>query len=208
MLEKPYAIVMLGTLLVAAVAVAIVTWRFAIFVLPFSWTGEADRLADLLRVQPGSVVADIGAGDGKLAVEMGRIVGEDGVVYATELSAERKRDIEKLVSRVGTRSVRVVAASHDATHLPDQCCDAIYLRTVLHHIVDREAFAAEIRRALRPHGRLAIIDFAPGALWFHGRNHGVAAHDVTLAVQKAGLTPTQSVKEWGGGTYLLLFEKT
>lgn len=207
MLEKPYAMVMVGALLVAAVAAAMVSWRFAIFVMPFSWTGEADRLADLLRLQPGSVVADIGAGDGTLAVEMVRRVGESGVVYATELSAERRRDIEALVARAGTPRVRVVAASNDATHLPDQCCDAIYLRTVLHHIVDREALAGDIRRALRPNGRLAIIDFPPGALWFHGRNHGVAAQEATQAFQKGGLTPTQSVGKWGGGTYLLLFEK-
>jgi ubiquinone/menaquinone biosynthesis C-methylase UbiE len=207
MLFKPYYLVIAGTLVVAVVAAAVIGWRFAIFVLPYSWTGEAERLADLLKLRAGSIVADIGAGDGTLAVEMARRVGERGLVYATELSPERRRDIEGLVSRTGTAQVRIVAAAADATQLPDGCCDGIYMRTVLHHISDRGAFAAAIRKALRPGGRVAVIDFPPGALWFHGRDHGVSAADLTPAFLRAGLSPADKIDTWGGGTYLLLFER-
>lgn len=207
MLAKPGAIAAIS-LLVAAAAVAVVAWRFAIFILPFSWTGETERIADLLRVRPGSTVADIGAGDGALAIDMARLVGEGGVVYATELSAERQREIVSRASRAGTPQVHVVNARADATQLPDACCDAVYLRTVFHHIRDRSAFAREIGKAVRPAGRLVIIDFPPGALWFHGRDHGVTAAEVIGAFGQAGLSLTQQIDNWGGGTYLLLFERT
>jgi ubiquinone/menaquinone biosynthesis C-methylase UbiE len=110
------------------------------------------------------------------------------------------------VSRSGLSQVRVVRGAADITRLPDRCCDAIYMRTVFHHIQDREAFAAEVRKALRPGGRVAIIDFPPGALWFHGDNHGVAADNVIQAFESAGLTRAARVEDWGGGTYFLLFE--
>ena len=77
--------VLIASVVFAVLFAAIVAWRFAFFIVPFSWTGEAARLAELLRVRPGATVADIGAGNGSMAVEMARLVGRDGVVYATEL---------------------------------------------------------------------------------------------------------------------------
>ncbi|MGE3886737.1 MAG: class I SAM-dependent methyltransferase [Vicinamibacterales bacterium] len=193
---------------VVAVSVALVfVWRFAIFILPFNWTGEADRLASLLRIGPGTTVADVGAGNGALAVEMARRVGEHGLVYATELSADRREAIAERVSRARLANVRIVEARDQATGLPDACCDGLYLRTVLHHVADRPAFARALLRAVKPGGRVAIIDFAPGTLWFHGSDHGVRTEDAVRAHAEAGFTLVQQVENWGGGTYALVFER-
>jgi ubiquinone/menaquinone biosynthesis C-methylase UbiE len=186
---------------------AIVGWRFAIFVLPFGWTGEPERLAEWLRVAPGQTIADIGAGDGALAVDMAARVGAGGVVYATELSSDRRQAIAARVSVAGVPNVRIVEAAADATHLPDACCDAVYLRTVFHHIEDRPAFAKSLAKAVRPGGRLAIIDFAPGGLWFLGADHGVSAEEVVEVCRQAGLTLVHQTMNWGGGTYFVVFER-
>ena len=206
MLARPVFLIVVGITCVVSAAVAVVAWRFAIFLLPFSWTGEAEDLAERLRVTTGAVVADIGAGDGALAFDMARRVGASGAVYATELDAGRVDEIAGQISRNEIPHVRVVQGAADATRLPDRCCDAIYMRAVFHHIGNADVFAAEVRKALRPGGRIAVIDFPPGALWFHGDNHGVAPDNVIQAFERAGLKQTQRVDDWGGGTYLLLFE--
>jgi 2-polyprenyl-3-methyl-5-hydroxy-6-metoxy-1,4-benzoquinol methylase len=69
----------------AALGLAVVAWKFSFFFLPFSWTGEPARLAHALRLQPGMRVTDIGAGSGALAIATAGLVGNSGVVYATEL---------------------------------------------------------------------------------------------------------------------------
>lgn len=206
MREKLTAITIV-VLATVVTAVLVIGWRFAIFVLPFSWTEEPVRIARLLRVGPGSVVADIGAGDGAMAVEIARLVGRQGTVYATELSPERQQDIMQRASQADTPQISVVRAAADATRLPDDCCDAVYLRTVFHHIGDRAAFAREIGKAVRPGGRVGIIDFPPGALWFHGGDHGVSPENVIQAFQAAGWRPAEQIENWGGGTYFLLFER-
>ena len=48
------------------------------------------------------------------------------------------------------------------------------------------ALAADVARALRPQGRVAVIDFAPGMLWFHAADHGVRPNAVVGAFQAAG----------------------
>ena len=207
MIARPYVIVATCALMTLASVVAVIAWRFAIFVVPFQLTGEPVRIADLLGLKPGSVVADIGAGDGALAVEMARVVGPRGVVYATELSSQRRSEIARRASNAGTPQVRIVEARTDLTQLPEQCCDAVYMRTALHHITDPQAYAREVVKAVRPGGRVAVIDFAPGALWFHGRDHGIQADNVIHAFQQVGMSLTQRIEDWGGGTYLILFER-
>jgi ubiquinone/menaquinone biosynthesis C-methylase UbiE len=203
---------MLTRILVAAVAggalaLAVVGWRFSIFILPVGWSGELDTLAGALRIAPGQVVADIGAGDGALAAAMAKRVGPGGVVYATELSIARREAIAARVSKQGLDNVRVVEAAADETRLANECCDAVYLRTVFHHIGDKGAFARSLARTVRTGGRVAVIDFPPGALWFHEADHGVSAATVIDACYQAGLRLVQQSEDWGGGTYLLVFER-
>jgi ubiquinone/menaquinone biosynthesis C-methylase UbiE len=202
----------LSTVLIASVAIAVsfaavVAWRFAFFILPFTWTGESARLAELLHVRPGATVADIGAGDGSMAVEMARLVGRDGVVYATELSAQQREAITRRVSTEALSQMRVVEGATDATRLPAECCDAIYLRAVTHHLSDRARFAGEIRKAVRPGGRVAIIDFAPGSLWFHGADHGVTLENVRGVFVTAGFEVVEQIEDWGGGMFAVVFKR-
>ena len=195
----------LGTAM--SVGAATLVWRFGYYAAPFAWTDEPQRLAAVLGATPGTDIADIGAGDGAMAEAMARVVGPDGLVYATELSAARRGDISRRVAASGLATLRVVEAGEVETGLPPACCDALYLRAVFHHVIDRNAFAAALTRAVRPGGRIAIIDFAPGTLWFHGADHGVTPEDVRAAFRKAGWRLRQRLDDWGGGMFLVVFER-
>jgi len=192
---------------VVALAVGTIAWRFAFFFLPFAFTGEPERLARVLTLRPGMHVADIGAGSGALALAMMPFVGSTGEIYATELAADERAAIERRVRDASIDNVRVIAAAESETRLPDRCCDAVYMRAVFHHIADQPAFAASVARAVRPGGRVAVIDFAPGTLWFHGADHGVRPDAVLTAFQAAGLRLRDRIDDWGGGMFLLVFEK-
>jgi len=192
--------------LVVAIGAGLLLWRFGFFMAPFAWTGEPARLAEALGLEPGMAAADVGAGGGDLAVAMARIVGGAGVVHATELTAAGRDAIARRASSAGATNVRVVAAVSTATGLADASCDALYLRTVFHHVADRRGFAAALVRAVRPGGRIAIIDFAPGALWFHGADHGVSPDAVRDAFAAAGWRVRTQDDDWGGGMFLIVFE--
>lgn len=119
---------------------------------------EIERLASLLDIQPGDTVADVGAGDGWLSVEVATVVGETGQVFATELSARRRDEIHESVAVAGLENVTVVEAGEHDTNLPPGCCDAIFLRRVYHHLTDPAAYNASLRDSLEPGGRLAIVE--------------------------------------------------
>lgn len=207
MVAKVLSMQVLVVAVVVALAVAgTLAWRFAPFWMPFSWTREPVRLAEVLGIRPGSTVADIGAGDGRFGIAVAALVGRAGQVFATELNPDRRADIDRHVRRASASNVKPVAAGSVTTGLPNACCDAIYMRTVFHHVQDRTAFAAEVAKALRPGGRVGVIDFAPGDLWFHGGDHGVRPAEVIAAFEAAGLRVRQKDERWGGGMFLIVFE--
>jgi hypothetical protein len=111
------------------------------------------------------------------------------------------------VRRQGRRNVRVLPGAESATRLPAACCDAIYLRAVAHHVGALPAFAADIASSLRQDGRAGVIDFAPGSLWFHGRDHGITPERVVAAFESAGFRLVSRDDRWGGGLFLLVFAR-
>lgn len=172
-------------------------------VLPLRWTGEAERVAAAVNIGPGATVADLGAGSGALVVELARIVGPRGRALASERSEGLRSRIAERAKSAGV-AVAVVAGADRATNLPDACCDAITMRMVMHHIADREAFARDVRRAVRPGGRIAIIDFLPGALPHLAADHGVDPADVVAAFSAAGFQVVTRDDAWGGRNYLIV----
>jgi SAM-dependent methyltransferase len=205
MFERPYLVAGLLLASAGATAAVAIAAHFAFFVVPLAWTHEPARLVDALGVRPGDRVADIGAGDGSHAVAVAKILGARGEVLATELDPARRRAIADTAAREAA-NVRVVEGQPAATNLPDRCCRAIYMRTMLHHVTDRAVFARDVVRSVEPGGRIAVIDFAPGHLWFHGHDHGVAPEDVVTAFSEAGCTLRVRDDRWGGPTFLLVFE--
>jgi SAM-dependent methyltransferase len=172
--------------------------------MPVGWTGEADRLAAALRLRPGSVIADIGAGNGALIVALARRVGPEGRALASERTPEQRQTIARGAESAGV-AVTVLEAADRSTNLPDSCCDAITMRMVMHHIPNRGVFARDVRRAVRRDGLVGIIDFAPGALPHLGGNHGVSPDLVVSDFEAAGFEVAARHDDWGGRTYLLVF---
>src|SRR5260370_2996989 len=130
--------------------------------------GEIGRLAELMPIGaqgrgwgPGTVVEDIGAGDGKYAFAAVERVGASGKVYATEIDAKKLAELKSEVEKRKLANVVVVESKEADTNLPAGCCDAIFLRHVYHHLTKPAGFDARLGGALKPGGRVASIGFPP-----------------------------------------------
>jgi len=122
---------------------------------------DAERLIKALDIHAGSVVGEIGAGDGALTMTMAKAVGSAGRVFSNELNTQRLDEVGKRAANAGITNVTLVEGKEAETNFPDQCCDAIFMRNVYHHFEDPAAMNASLWKALRPGGRLAVMDFGP-----------------------------------------------
>lgn len=127
--------------------------------------GEVDRIAAALGLEPGMTVADVGAGDGDFAVALARRVGAEGRLIATEVEEDLVRELRELAEEEGLENLVAVLGSQQTTGLDAGCCDGVLLRMVYHHFQEPAAMRADLRAALRPGGRIAVIDIVPQESW-------------------------------------------
>ncbi len=175
---------------------------------------EVKRLAALMEWKPGTIAADIGAGDGRYTFAAVERVGAAGRVYATEIDAKKLAELRREVAKRKLANVIVVESKEADTNLPAGCCDAIFLRRVYHHLTEPAEFDAGLVRSLKTGGRLAIIDFAPRA-WLgpvkgvpsNRGGHGIPQKIVIEELSAAGLQVEKIVNDWPEDSYCVLFVK-
>ena len=175
---------------------------------------EMKRLAALMDWKAGTIVADIGAGDGRYAFAAAQIVGPSGKVFATEIDQEKLAALRSDVTKRHLNNVIVLESKEADTSLPSECCDAIFLRRVYHHLTKPAEFDAALVRSLKPGGRLAIIEFPPRSglepvegVPANRGGHGIPEKIAVQELTSAGFHMTKTVNDWPDGDYLLLFEK-
>ena len=115
-----------------------------------------------LRLKPGDVVADLGAGTGVFSVPFGKAVSPGGKVYAVEIDEGFFAYITRKAVADDVRNVQTVLGEFTDPSLPVQDVDLAFFHDVLHHIEDRSGYLKNLARYVKPSGRVAIIDFGAG----------------------------------------------
>ncbi|HKN87074.1 MAG TPA: methyltransferase domain-containing protein, partial [Nitrospiraceae bacterium] len=151
---------------------------------------QPERVIEALDLQPGLSVADIGAGSGYFTRRFAQAVTETGRVYAIDVEPGMLQYAKASIARMPIPStVEFILAQPDNPQLPPQSVDLIFLCNVYHHLNDRPAYFSNVRSALKPGGRIAILDFyhdaRSGDVGFP-RKHLVARETVVEEMAKAG----------------------
>ena len=114
-----------------------------------------------LQLKPGDVVADIGAGTGLFAVPLARAVAPGGTAYAVEVDQGLVDAIVRKAREQQVSNLQGVLGQFDDPNLPPASLDLAFIHDVLHHIQNRSAYLKALARAVKPTGRIAVIDFHP-----------------------------------------------
>jgi ubiquinone/menaquinone biosynthesis C-methylase UbiE len=174
----------------AAVAGAALWWRRNPSACPYSqrfWVEAPhpfitrQRLADILEAQPGERVLEVGPGTGYYALPVARSLGPEGRLDVLDVQQEMLDHTLRRAAEQGIENIEPVRA--DAREMPyaDDSFDAAYLVTVLGEIPDQGAALRELRRVVRPGGRIVV-----GELF--GDPHMVTHRALREQASAAGLT--------------------
>jgi len=180
---------------------------------------EVPRLVQVLELEPGMTVADVGAGFGAWTMAFSRWLGPSGRVYASDIGAAQLTALRDSVKRERLNNVTIVEAGVNTTNLPPLCCDAILVRDAYDHFTSPDDIVKGLAASLKPGGRLAVIDFpprpnsdVPAGVRANRRGHGVPPEIVQQEVG-AVLTHVRTVPDWSpesqpASLFLLLFRKS
>ena len=175
---------------------------------------EITRLAELTQWKTGTIVADVGAGDGTYSFVAAQKVGPSGRVYATEIDKGKLKILRAEVTKLRLENMIIVEGTADDTKLPSSCCDTIFLRHVYHHLTQPQEFDRNLVRSLKPGAYLAIIDFPPrlnlGPVEGVPKNrdgHGIPEKVMVEELATVGLQVEKVIDDWSAQDYCVIFVK-
>jgi ubiquinone/menaquinone biosynthesis C-methylase UbiE len=176
------------------------------------------RLVEVLELKTGMTIADVGAGFGAWTMGFSKWIGPSGRVFATDIGAPQLAALRATVEKERLGNVTVLEGAPSSANLPALCCDAILVRDAYHHFTQPADMIRSLAAALKPGGRLAIIDFpprpnteVPAGVPANRNGHGVPPE----VVQQEGavlLTHVRTMADWSpksqpASLFLIVFRK-
>jgi len=128
-----------------------------------AWQKPAALVA-ALDLPRGATVADIGAGTGYFNAHLAGAVGSEGRVVAVDIEPALVAHMKARALEEGTLQVEARLGEPADPGLGAEEVELVLLVDTYHHIDERRAYFAGLRRAVRPGGRLVVVDFKPGEL--------------------------------------------
>jgi predicted methyltransferase len=119
---------------------------------------KVDQILSAMGVRPGATVADVGAGDGFFTTRLARAVGADGRVFAVDIDEGALTRLRKRLEDEGIRNVFVVKGTATDPRLPERTLDAALIINAYHEMTDHQQVLVALRSALKPDGRLVIVE--------------------------------------------------
>ena len=120
---------------------------------------KTSELMKNLGLKPGMTVADIGSGNGYHTLKMAKTIGDKGKAYAVDIQPEMLEMLEKRAKKADIDNIVNIHNSFWDTKLPESSIDLALMVDVYHEFSHPEQMLASIRKALKPGGRVALVEF-------------------------------------------------
>ena len=138
--------------------------NYSVWVRRFESSGrevydQREKITDLLQIKPGDKIADVGAGTGLFTRIFSERVGSKGQVYAIDISRNFVNNIRKWAEAKQRKNIETIVNSQTNTGLKNNSVDLVFICDTYHHFENPEKMMQSVYQALKPGGRLFIIDF-------------------------------------------------
>jgi len=120
---------------------------------------EPAKAVAALELKPGMTVADVGVGTGYFAFRMAAAVGEGGKVLGVDIQPEMLKLLKEAAEKRGAKNVEGVLGTEKDPKLPEGAVDLVLMVDVYHEFEWPYEMMAAIRKALKPKGRVALIEY-------------------------------------------------
>lgn len=120
---------------------------------------QPEAMLDALKLRPGDTVADVGAGVGYTSARISKRVGPEGTVLATDVQPQMIRLLRENLKAMKIANVKPILCTPDDPKLPEGQVDLALMVDVYHECSNPVATLNGIRKALKPGGRLVLVEF-------------------------------------------------
>jgi precorrin-6B methylase 2 len=119
---------------------------------------KAEQVIKCLKLKPGSVVADIGAGTGAFSIPFAKAVAPSGKSLSVDIWPDLLDYVGKKAKKQGVTNLQTVLAKLDDPNLPRNQVDVAFFHDVFHNTNDRQAYLRTLVSELKRNARIAIVE--------------------------------------------------
>ena len=155
---------------------------------------KREAIIERLKLQPGNIVADLGAGAGAFSLHLARAVAPSGKLLAVDIEQGLLNYINQQANQENIRNIQTVLGKFGDPNLPTRQVDLAFFHDVLHHIENRGAYLKAVVSYLKPAGRVAIIELDknhPGVPHSNEPELQVSKEQVNQWMAAAGFHPAE-----------------
>jgi ubiquinone/menaquinone biosynthesis C-methylase UbiE len=154
---------------------------------------DPDRAIDVLKLQKGATVADIGAGSGYITEKLAKKVGPMGKVFATDIQPGMIDLLNKRIAKRKLQNVTPILGTQDDPRLPVETIDLAIMVDVYHELSQPQLMLRHIKASLKPGGRLVLVEYRKEDPNIPIRpEHKMSVAEAKLEVEAEGFKLTQT----------------
>jgi predicted methyltransferase len=137
------------------------------------------ELIRLMKVKPGSRVADVGCHEGYMTVKLAASVGTSGKVYAVDVEESKLARLQANLSERGLDNAETILGAYGNPRLP-QDLDAVLILDAYHEMDEHQEILSHILRSLKPEGRLVICEAVADSRKSSSRSEQEGKHELGM----------------------------
>ncbi|MCO4822980.1 MAG: methyltransferase domain-containing protein, partial [Flavobacteriaceae bacterium] len=135
-------------------------------------------------IEKGDFVADIGCHEGYLSIRLANAVGNDGRVYAVDVRDDRLATLSDNIKERQLENINVILGDYDDPKLPTETLDVVFIMDTYHEITDYMRVLNHVKKALKPGGKVVIIEKLKSRIKGKSREAQTDAHSLSIPYVK------------------------
>ncbi len=168
---------------------------------------DPDRAIDVLKLQKGASVADVGAGSGYMTEKLSKKVGPTGRVYASDIQQGMIDLLNRRIARRKLANVTPILSTQDDPRLPVEALDLVLMVDVYHELSQPQLILRHIKASLKPGGRLVLVEYRKEDPTIPIRpEHKMSVAEAKLEVEAEGFKLAQTNEDLPR-QHILIFSK-
>ncbi|WP_425237034.1 class I SAM-dependent methyltransferase [Ulvibacterium sp.] len=163
---------------------------------------DVQTIFELAGIEEGNQVADVGCHEGYLTFHLSKKVGKTGSVYAVDILSYRLENLREHLKQEKIKNVTVIHGEEDDPKLPENRLDAVIIMDTYHEMKDYAKVLFHVKRALKPSGRILILEKLKTHKKGKSREEQTKAHTlspkyVKKELEEAGFSIRKEITDFG-----------
>ncbi len=163
---------------------------------------NVSKIFDMAGIEKGNKVADIGCHEGYLSFHLSKRVGESGKVFAVDVEEYRLDRLKEYAKERKVQNIEVILGDYDNPKLTKGSVDVVIVMDTYHEMDDYMEILGHIKKALKPNGRILILEKLKKqkrgkSREEQARGHTLSSKYVKEELKEAGFIITKEIKDFG-----------